>query len=366
MKSVFRIVAMASVATVFAFPSAVADDDLPLELLNAKKEKKQEDRLFYQIPLAKKLEGTAEVKLPDATEWKALEEGKYYPLGTTFRAGGNSVLTVAFGRDSFVIAKDGATFKAKYEAIGTNMRTVYPLGGEIRVKLSRKMPIGKFFVSAPGFTVSNLRGESRYVYKDTGDGDEIAVKCVTDTLTVKGRHFEIPAMHAANEVRIRTSKDVLFTGLYGKGGDCLLKLDQGMVEQRDFDTNELKIVPKFLEWHLSPRTAVRIQRAKPSLSDKLAVSVMTFNADGQMKNRCTFGEGLYQLNTGEQGPLSKAEKAAIAKKAAAAAEVANANDTETSEAEAEESDATDEESSDADSSSGVPAGGQDTEDDFDL
>lgn len=364
MKSIIRVLAVASVAASCALVAQGADDDMPLELLNmSKSSKKQEDNFFHVIPLAKKLEGTAEVRMPGSEEWRELEEGKHYPLGTAFRTGKSSSLTVAFGREAMVTVTNGA-FACKAQPLGENTRTVYLMDGEIRVKLSRKLPDGKFFVSAPGFTVSNLRGESRYRYRLTGDGDEATIKCVTDTLCVKGRHFEIPEMRAANKIGIRTSKDALFTALYGKGGDCLVKLDQGLVETRDFDTNETKIVPKVLEWHLSPRTAVRIHRAKPAIGERLAVSVMTFNAEGNLKNRCTFGEGLYQLNTGEQGPLSKAEKAAIAKKAAQAAEAANASDTETSEAEAEETEETTEAAS-GEGGEEAPSNDND-EEDFDF
>ncbi|MBR6157313.1 MAG: hypothetical protein IKQ27_10165, partial [Lachnospiraceae bacterium] len=75
-------------------------------------------------------------------------------------------------------------------------------------------------------------------YRRTGDGDEAVVRCVTGTMAMKGRHFSIEKMSAANELKVRTSHDNLFTGLFGNSGDIVVKLDQGMVSVQDFETKE--------------------------------------------------------------------------------------------------------------------------------
>ena len=130
------------------------------------------------------------------------------------------------------------------------------------------------------------------------------IRCVTGTLAVEGRHFSIGPkstadyekfhpMRAANEIRIQTSQDALFTGIYGVRGDPDCLLDQGLVKIRDVETGESHIEPKVLQWTLSPQTAVRIQRAVPELGENMAVSVMTFDAAGNLKNRCAFTENRF-------------------------------------------------------------------------
>ena len=53
MNSLFRIVALASVAsTLSAVRAEPSDEELPLEILNLKKKPQQEEKYFHIIPLA--------------------------------------------------------------------------------------------------------------------------------------------------------------------------------------------------------------------------------------------------------------------------------------------------------------------------
>ena len=78
---------------------------------------------------------------------------------------------------------------------------------------------------------------------------------------------------------------------------------------------------------------MRIHRAKPGIGEKMAVTIMTFDASGELKNRCAFTEHTVEVNSGELGPTSKKDREEIAKKAAEATE------TVTVEAEAKDTDA---------------------------
>lgn len=163
---------------------------------------------------------------------------------------------------------------------------------------------------------ANPAGESRYVYTKTVDGDEVLVRCVTKSLSLKGRNFDIASMRAANELKIRSSNDFLATSLYGMSGDILVKLDQGCFSYRDLGTGEMKVEEKTLDWKLSPRTVVRIYRGKNDLGSNLSVTVITFDARGDLKNRCAFTEHCIEVNSGELGPTSKKDREALAKRAA--------------------------------------------------
>ncbi|MBQ1344763.1 MAG: hypothetical protein IIY62_00230, partial [Kiritimatiellae bacterium] len=223
-------------------------------------------------------------------------------------------------------------FGTRAQALGEKSRTIVLGYGTIDVKLPRNLPEGLFVVTAPSFKAINLAGESRYTHRRSedldknakrrhvgdGDGEDWLVRCVTGTLTVEGRHFRIPAMKAAQEVEIRASQDLLFTGLYGKRGDYIVRLDQGRVQVKDYETGKINIEDKVLDWKLSPQTAVRIHRAVPALGERMSVTVMTFDAAGELKNRCAFAEKLVEVNSGELGPTSKKDREELAKKAAEA------------------------------------------------
>ncbi len=293
------------------------------------------EKHYHILPYCRLLDGSAEVLRPGATEWEPIREGKFYALGTTYRtSGAETRLIIKFGKEIDVEVKGVASFGTRAQPLDDATRTVVLMSGTITVKLPRNFPDGLFVVTAPGFKTLNPKGNSCYTYTKSpdGDGDSATIRCVTGDLSLEGPHFKVLSMKAANEVNIRTSLDRLFTGLYGSRGDYIVRLDQGTVLVKDFATGETTREEKTLDWKLSPKTAVRIHRSLPALGEKMAVSVMTFDATGELKNRCVFAEQTAEVNSGELGPTSKKEREDIAKKAAEAAE------TETIEADAEAND----------------------------
>lgn len=289
-----------------------------------------DNKTFTVLPFCRRLEGHAEVRKPGAAQWEPVEEGRFYPLGSFYQTkDGESRLEIAFGREAKVVISGTASFGTRAQGLAEKTRAVILDSGTIELQLALGFPEKLFSVIAKGFTVENPAGTSRYTYRATGDGEEALVRCVTGTFAVKGRHFEIPCMRAANELRIRTSQDLLFTGLFGKSGDYMCHLDNGLAEVMDYDANQVKIEHKFLEWKISPYTAARIFRKVPELGKNLAVSVMTFNANGELVNRCSFTEGRHEVNTGDQGPATARDRALAEKKlqeAAAAAETEEAEE----------------------------------------
>ena len=316
---------------------------------------KAEPQHFFTLPKVHRLVGVAEVLKPGYAEWAQAEEGRFYPLGTQFRTvGKESRMTVQLGRESSVVVGGDASFGTRQQGLEEKSRAIVLSGGVIGVKLPRNLPEGLLTVTAPGFSVVNPAGESRYRYRKTGDGDRADVRCVTGSLSVEGRHFKILSMRAANEVCIQTSEDLLFTGIYGTRGDYVCKLDQGLVKVTDVETQASHIEPKYLEWKISPQTAVRIQRAVPKLGKDMSVSVMTFDAAGTLKNRCAFAENHFEITSGELAPSSKGGQADLVKKA----EEATA-DVATVEAEAVEAEA-------SDSGSDSSGGSSSSDDDLDF
>ncbi|MGN0854511.1 MAG: hypothetical protein ACI4R9_03205 [Kiritimatiellia bacterium] len=317
------------------------------------------EKHFHILPFCRQLElpsaydGTtckAEVKTPLSNEWVPIKEGKFYPLGSLYRTqGAQTRLLIEFGPKIEVSIKGEASFGTRAQALGEKSRTISLVSGTITVTLPQNLPEGLFVVTAPGFKAINPAGVARYTYSanEKGDGDLAIVRCVTGSLTLEGRHFKVLAMKAANEIRIRTSQDLLYTGLYGSRGDCMVRLDQGRVLIRDFETGQDKIEDKVLDWKLSPQTAVRIHRALPALGERMSVTVMTFDAAGELKNRCAFAEKLVEVNSGELGPTSKKDREELAKRAAEATEVAAAATTTTEEEAADDEPAAEDEDSPA-------------------
>lgn len=317
--------------------------------------RKPDGSVYHLLPFCRSVEGEAEVMFPGVGDgkWEPIEDGKYYPLGTSYRTvGSDSRLKIEFGPECSVEIAGEAAFGTRPQALGERVRAIDLISGTITVKLPTKMPEGAFSVNAPGFMIKDPVGESRYTYRRTLDGDEAIVRCVTQKLSLVGPNFSAPVMRAANEIKIVTSQDQLMTALYGSRGDYVLRLDQGIVVVKDFGTGESKHEPKFLDWKLSPQTSVRIHRAKPPIGTRKAVTVMTFDARGELHNRCAFTENMVYVNSGELGPTSKKEREALAKRAAeiAQSQAAAGAAAETSEADVPVEEESSSSSSDSDSS----------------
>ena len=310
---------------------------------------KSKDKYFHILPYCRLLEGKAEVLRPGQTTWEPIVEGRFYALGTSYRSvGAGSRLVIKFGKEVDAEIKGDSSFGTRAQSLEEPSRTLLLKSGSVKVKLPRNLPDGLFVVTAPGFKVVNPKGDSRYTYSPAdGDGDMAVVRCITGDLTVEGRHFKVLTMKAANEIKIRTTNDQLFTGLYGSRGDYIVRLDQGRRIVKDYGTGESHQEEKTLDWKLSPQTAVRIHRALPALGDKMAVTIMTFDASGELKNRCAFAENTVEVNSGELGPTSKKDREAIAKKAAEATDTVAA-ETVTTEAAEEDSEASEDKGSSSD------------------
>lgn len=328
---------MLAVAAAFLTLVGFADDeDLRLDSLLATNA--APPKTFTSLPLCQRVEGRASVRKPGG-EWIDAEEGKFYPFGTSYRAERDGILTISFGTGASVTVADGSEFGTRSQTIGTKSRTIVIVRGTVDVKMPDNLPDGMFFATAPGFTVKNTAGESRIVYADKGDGDSASILCRTGALGVEGRHFDIPVMHAANEVIIRCGKDYLFTSLYGKSGDYVVRVDQGLQAKTEFgEDGQMKsvIAPAKLDWHMYPQTKVIINRALPAIGSRMSVHTMAFDAAGVRKSECFFCEGRSEVNSGELVRNDKVNAEELAKRAAEAAQTTEAAAATTESAPAEE------------------------------
>ena len=333
-----------SLASALMLSAAFADDELPA--LPAASTNEPLAKTFTTLPLCRRVEHGASVRKPGG-DWQAAEEGKFYPFGTSFRAEKGGLLVVAFGAASTVAVADGSEFGTRQQKVGVQSRTISLARGTVEVKLPDNLPVDMFFVTAPGFVAKNPAGESRFDYVDKGDGDEVVIRCVTGSLAVEGRHFSIPTMHAANELKIRTSKDHLTSVLYGTSGDYVVKVDQGQMSREEFDEEgKVKTVVEKneLEWHLTPFTKIVINRFVPAIGERMSVHTMAFDASGERKSERSFCEGRAEVNSGELIPKEKISGEELAKRAAEMTETTAAADAaETSEDNAEETTSTEEE-----------------------
>ena len=160
-------------------------------------------------------------------------------------------------------------------------------------------------------------------------------------------------MHAADEVVITSEHDHLVTVLEGTSGDYVVKVEQGVRAGTEVDDNGAikEVVTKDeLDWHLSPRTKVNINRAVPAIGERMAVHTMAFDAAGELQSDRVFCEGRPEINSGER-VVKAGNGEELAKRAAEAAETTEEAAVEESAAESGESSGSSESSAESSSSS---------------
>lgn len=306
---------------------------------------------FTTLPLCRLVEGVAEVRLP-GRDWKAAEEGRFYPLGAMYRTREGGIMEVSFGPECTARISGDSAFGTVAQPLSEKSRTIVLDTGLLELTLAANLPEGAFVITTPSFTIKNPAGKSRFERKMTGDGELVVSRCVTGSFAVDGRHFSIAKMRAADELKVRSTLDNLETILYGTSGDYVVTLDVGMVYENVIDDNGLSkktAKKKSLDWNLSPDTKVRIQRMLPSIGERMSVDVTTWDASGEKKNWWTYTEGRAEINSGEQVFAPKTDNEELVKRAAEATET-TAADVEEGEGGSEESSEGEESSESSDSS----------------
>ena len=317
------------------------------------------EKFFFPLVRCRLIDGCSVKVMKSANAgWTEAEEGRFYPMGSAFRVealegGAQMKAEFAFGEKAVLKATNAVEFATEEIEIGAPSRTVLLQKGRIMFDLPRSLPDGMFAVKAPFFACANLAGESIFDYAPVGDGDEAVVRCVTGSMALQGQHYKIARMGAANQVRIRTTGDSLFTSLRGESGDYVVTLDQGLVQDKNFETGEVKDVPKTLDFSLSPQCAIKIFRKKAAVAGRMIVATMTFNPAGDILNRRAFAEGRANVNSGElvvpdSIPGAEKEKAKDADAEAATVESVDAKATEPAEDASKEKGDKDKKSDDSD------------------
>ena len=314
----FALCAQEEGAEAPAKDNAAATDAIDPALVQAATAKPKA-KFFYELVRFIRADADVTVRVPNQQEFKAAVEGKFYPNGSAFRVAGKSA-EFEFGKDAMLKVDGDAEFSTANADIGTQPRTVIPVRGSFTVSLPRTLPTGLFSVAYPNFTVKDLAGESKHELVPSGDGDEAVVHVITGMLALDGPHYTIARMSAADRIRIRTTGDKLFSSLRGEAGDYKVSLDQGTSSYKDPISGEVKKQERRLDFGLTPQCAIKIFRKRSAVGGRVAVSVMTFDPAGEMRNRFTFAEGTANVNFGEevvriQDISFKTEKKQAAKKA---------------------------------------------------
>ena len=136
-------------ALVAAGAYAEATDDVAAAAAAVKERQRDDTRWYFTLPLCRRVDGSGEVLKHGETEWQPVEEGRFYPLGSAFRAStANSTVVIAFGKECMVTVENGSGFASCAQKLGEKSRRIVLTGGEVLVSLPNNLKDGLFSVEA--------------------------------------------------------------------------------------------------------------------------------------------------------------------------------------------------------------------------
>ena len=145
MKRISRVLICGAAAVAVVCASAQEEDSMtdesseePAEevVAGAKtKQAAQPEKFYFALPMCRLLDGQAEVIKPGASAWQPIEEGRFYPLGCSYRTiGAATRLTIQFGAASEVNIEGEASFGTVAQPLGVKTRTIILKSGTITLK----------------------------------------------------------------------------------------------------------------------------------------------------------------------------------------------------------------------------------------
>ena len=308
LKTAYTAFAVAAVSASCAFAQEAAEEEKSADEKPAVAVASAKAFRFLPLMRCEELSGgVAEIRAEGSESWEKVVQGRYYPFGSDIRlsgkGAGNPVARFVLGTDASVTLEAGSCFSTRAAAIGEQTRAIVLKGGAFTLSLPRALKDGVISVVSPDFVCENLSGESRFAYSTTTDTRECVIRVVTGALSFKGMHYHVARMGVANQVRIISQEDKLFTALYGESGDCKVSLDCGVKSILDPESGNYRNEPQTIEYTLSPKCAAKIWRKvsekEKGGSGRMAVAVQTFDAQGKDKNFRAFFEERAEVNSGE-------------------------------------------------------------------
>ena len=243
-------------------------------------------KIFIPMVRTVQLRGACEVNNPDAGSYAAAIENKAYPLGSKFRTGPDSSVTLVFSaQESVQLLASSEIIVFAAEGNPENGRVVRLLSGKIKSFLRENLPEGSFGIEFPNAVCKNVEGRGEYAISSGVTAETLVIKTITGAARVEGPHYYIPALRAANTVDIQTSADRSFSRLTSISGDFSIILEKGEEEP--------------VNYGMSPKAVVKIWRETAPVGGRPVIAALVVSPTGIAKHRFAYAEGRAGLATGE-------------------------------------------------------------------
>jgi hypothetical protein len=159
------------------------------------------------------------------------------------------------------------------------------VSGTIKTALRDNLKGSTFSINTPNCDVVNMAGRGEYTISTDGENEVFQGATITGTASVKGAHYTIPALQAANTVNITTAPNRSFSRLTSVSGDFDIVLPNGSDEP--------------VKYGMSPKALVKIWRKNAPVGGRTIVSALVVSPTGMARHRFAYAVGRDIVQTGE-------------------------------------------------------------------
>lgn len=243
------------------------------------------NKIFMPLVRVTLIRGAVEVKNPDVGSFAAAIENKVYPLGSQFRTGADSSVSLVFSNQESVQLLASTELTALAPENNPDGRVVRLHSGKIKTSLREALPDGCFGIELPNAIGKNMAGRGEYSLAADANTESLRIRTITGSAWIEGPQYHIPALRAANIVDIQTSADRSFTRLTSVSGDFAISLSKG---------EDGPVV-----YGMSPKAVVKIWRENAPVGGRPVISILVVSPTGIAKHRFAYAEGRPGIATGE-------------------------------------------------------------------
>lgn len=244
---------------------------------------------FEALVKVVELQGSLQVKLPNATESIPAISYKAYPYGSVFTATDKTRFRVIFSDLTYMVIQGPVTFTPRTSDMWQKV-SVEVQRGDFNIAVDQRAQPEQFEIVTPLGAFTSLRGMSKLHVGDIAKGtvtkEDFSFRTLSGEATFAGLHYTMSGMTQANAFVSADIEGLYASDVTGRSGEVKMDLPAGGGKNTPFS--------------LTPGATVKITRAKARGSDNWVVSVLTLYANGEAKNYFCYvenrGEGFY---TGE-------------------------------------------------------------------
>lgn len=225
------------------------------------------------------IQGSCEVRIPDAASYEKAGEGRTFPYGTRVRTGRDSSVEVVLGSDDQTTFGANSEFVVDYDGDPTDGNKVFRIErGSLSYNFTRLLgESNRIRALTPLAYVEKINGRGK-IEVSPGELISINITPARETVVVHTPHFSINPLAGGNQALITASLDRTHMALRNLRGNFQVSL-------HDHSTEDDPVT-----YEMTPQTSLKLWRRVVPIGGNVVVSGVLADPSGYLKDEFSFVE----------------------------------------------------------------------------